>query len=235
MSGMNEMTRWWRDEAASHGRVIMDNSLRGSESWATFLTNGQQEVAKAVSITGMRTGPELSCLEVGCGMGRLTFALEKLFGNVTGIDVNSEFIGIAQEHNDRANISFEVADGTHLSPRSGKMFDVVFSYEVFSCLPDSTLESYISAAYTLLRPGGQLVLEFNTVPILLRTRVAKLVRNSLNMVGVREWRGFPTASAFCRIPRTAQEISERLQGLGFLLRKVAGENTSQTWFVADRP
>jgi ubiquinone/menaquinone biosynthesis C-methylase UbiE len=235
MNEMNEMTRWWRDEAASYGRVIIDNSLRGSESWAALLTNGQQEVAKAVSITGMHTGPELSCLEVGCGMGRLTFALGEYFGRVTGVDVNSEFIDIAQAHNDRASVHFEVADGRYLSPLSGRTFDVVFSYEVFAYLADSSVESYISAAYTLLRSGGQLVLEFNTRPILWRTRVAELVRNSLNIVGVREWRGFPTARAFRRISRTAQEISDHLQRSGFHLRKVVGENTSQTWFVAERP
>lgn len=235
MNDLNEMTRWWKGEAASHGRSVIDATLRGSESWAALLTNGQQEVAKAVSITGMRTGPEWSCLEVGCGMGRLTFALGERFGHVTGVDVNCEFLEIARAHNDRVNVCFEVADGRQLSPRSGKTFDVVFSYEVFHYLPDATLESYISAAYALLRSSGQLVFEFNTRPILSRTRTAAIVRSCLNMVGVREWRGFPTARGSCRIPRTAQEISEHLRGAGFLLRKVVGENTSATWFVAERP
>src|SRR5579862_7350776 len=99
VNDMHEMTRWWRDEAASHGRVIMDKTLRGSEGWAALLANGQEELEKAISITGMRTGPDLSCLEIGCGMGRLTFALADRFGDVTGIDVNSEFINIAQAHN----------------------------------------------------------------------------------------------------------------------------------------
>jgi 2-polyprenyl-3-methyl-5-hydroxy-6-metoxy-1,4-benzoquinol methylase len=235
MSDMNEMTLWWRDEAATHGRNVIDVTLRGSDSWAALLISGEQEIAKAVSITGMRTGPELSCLEVGCGMGRLTFALGERFGHVTGVDVNPEFIGIAQVHNDRANLCFELVDGKELSPRSSKAFDVVFSYEVFSHLPDTTVKSYISAAYTLLRPTGQMVLEFNTRPISWQTRTAAILRRCLNMIGVREWRGFPTARAFRRIPRTAQEISIRLQAAGFLLRNVVGEKTSATWFVAERP
>jgi 2-polyprenyl-3-methyl-5-hydroxy-6-metoxy-1,4-benzoquinol methylase len=232
---MNDITQWWRDKAASHGHLIIDNTLRGPESWAILIASGQQEIAKAVSITGMRTGPELSCLEVGCGMGRLTFALGESFGHVTGLDVNSKFIDIANAHNERASICFEVTDGRQLTPRSGKRFDVVFSYEVFHYLPDSVFESYISAAHALLRSSGQLVFEYNTRPILWRTRLTKVVRTTLSMIGVREWRGYPTARAFGRIPRTVEEISEHLQRSGFLLWKVDGENTSHTWFVAERP
>jgi len=235
MSDISEMTRWWRDEAASLGHGVIDKTLRGSDSWPALLSSGEQEVAKAVSVTDMRTGPGLSCLEVGCGMGRLTFALGKRFGHVVGVDVSREFIDTAQAHNDRANICFELLDGRQLSPRSGKVFDVVFSYEVFSHLSDDTLEAYLSGAYSLLRPNGELVLEFNTQPILWRTRAASIVRRCLSMVGIREWRRFPTARAFRRIPRTTKQVQNIVQKNGFLLHKVVGEGTSQTWFVADRP
>lgn len=168
-------------------------------------------------------------------MANKTFALGEHFGHVTGVDVNCRFIEIAQAHNDRTNVCFEIADGKQLSPHSGKKFDLVFSYEVFHYLPDATLEAYISAAYSLLRSRGQLVLEYNTRPMLWRTHAAAMVRTCLNSVGVQEWHKFPTARGFRRIPRGSQEISEHLQGTGFFLRKVVGDNTSQTWFLAERP
>src|ERR1700761_8138462 len=54
-----------------------------------------------------------SCLEIGCGAGRLTRQLAKAFNQVYAVDVSEDMIAYAREAVG-TNVQFSVIDGMHL-------------------------------------------------------------------------------------------------------------------------
>ena len=68
-------TQWWRDSAAHFGFTVMDKTVKNQEDWDWLVASGRKDFQRALVVTGMRTGKGLACLEIGCGVGRLTFAL----------------------------------------------------------------------------------------------------------------------------------------------------------------
>lgn len=183
----------------------------------------------------MRTGPDRAALEVGCGMGRLTYALADHFGSVLGLDVSPQALARAEAANDRANVRFELTDGRRLRPSRPGPWDAVFSYEVFHYLELETVAAYVRDTFALLRPGGQLVFECNVRPIRLHTAAAGLLRRALHALGRDEWRGWPTAPEFRRVAHSADFLRRVLTEAGFAPDRILTENPIQAWFVASKP
>jgi SAM-dependent methyltransferase len=228
-------SNWWRDCSAGYGFAIMDINLRGKTGWADFLNSGREELAKAFALTHMRTGQELALLEIGCGMGRLSYALADHFGSVLGVDVSPALIDVALAHKDRDNIAFETGDGTHIDPSTRTSFDTVFSYEVFHYVGEQSLLNYFRDAYRLLKPGGQFVFEINVKPIRFRSRLTAVLRTALHHCGVKYFRGYPNAPATLRKCYPVPFLRERLSEAGFRVERVQADNEQQAWFVAAKP
>src|SRR5947207_9764287 len=131
-------TEWWRDSADHFGLTLMEKTLGGQDSWDTLLASGEKDLQCALAVTGMRTGKDLTCVEIGCGMGRLAFALADRFGLVLGMDVSQALLDRAEAMNERDNVVFELCDGSHLRPRSASGVDAVFSCEVFHHVEPAT-------------------------------------------------------------------------------------------------
>src|SRR5436309_10991841 len=90
-------TQWWRDSAAHFGFTVMDKTVKNQEDWDWLLASGRKDFQRALALTGMRTGEGLVCLEIGCGAGRLTFALADAFGFVLGMDVSQLLLARAAD------------------------------------------------------------------------------------------------------------------------------------------
>lgn len=97
-----------------------------------------------------RTGP---VLEVGCGLGYLTYAMRQRGYDATGIDVSNEAIARAR---DRYGPFYEAADVTVLAKSDPARVDLVVMTEVIEHLPD--FYSVMRAVRDLLRDGGEAVL-----------------------------------------------------------------------------
>jgi SAM-dependent methyltransferase len=228
-------TRWWRDSAGHFGFSVMDKTIRNRDDVDVLLASGRNDVKRALAVTGMRIGDDLACLEIGCGVGRLTFALADAFGFVLGTDVSQALLDRATAINWRNHVVFELSDGIHLRPRSASALDVVFSCEVFHHLERTTIANYVQDAYGLLRAGGQFVFQVNVTPLHPLTRLAALIRRTLHACGKSSWRGFPTTPGFARKHHTVSFIRDCLAAAGFQLDRVLDEDPGQTWFVASKP
>lgn len=118
----------------------------GKEHWKTFLSHWQHY------------DPTLGgrCVEIGCGAGRLTAALESFFDHVDALDVSEDMITLARAATgDRA--SFHQVSSSHI-PLDDSTADAVFTVHVLQHLDDrNAIESYLDESFRVLRPGGSLM------------------------------------------------------------------------------
>ena len=106
-------------------------------------------------------------VEVGCGLGRMSFALARYFNQVIGIDVSAEMIKRANQRKRRSaceNVAFCVNDGRTIPLASGSI-DACLSYLVLQHMPSRVLVyGYITEMGRVLRPGGCAVIQLPLIP-----------------------------------------------------------------------
>lgn len=101
---------------------------------------------------------EESCLEIGCGAGRMSMQLARTFQNVLAVDISEEMIAYARQHVTAPNALFEVVNGTSL-PRGDKSTTAVFSTHVFQHFDSlEYADLYFAEIARILKPGGTLMI-----------------------------------------------------------------------------
>jgi 2-polyprenyl-3-methyl-5-hydroxy-6-metoxy-1,4-benzoquinol methylase len=108
-----------------------------------------------------------SCLDFGCGVGRLTVPLAASFRHTVGVDVAGTMIQTAREHRPAdARCEFVVNRAPHLGRFGDGSFDVVHSCLVLQHIPPEYTIKYIEEFFRVAKPGGLVVFQ---VPAVLRT------------------------------------------------------------------
>jgi SAM-dependent methyltransferase len=140
------------------GRIA---SLISRWSDKDFFASGEKAVAEDIltDTTNINQGKDpakMRVLEIGCGAGRLTNALSKVFGEVHAVDVSGEMIARAKSAlRDRSNVYLYQNNGRDLSVLPQVEFDFAYSNIVFQHIPSrEIIESYVSEVHRLLRPGA---------------------------------------------------------------------------------
>jgi ubiquinone/menaquinone biosynthesis C-methylase UbiE len=99
-----------------------------------------------------------SCLEVGCGAGRMTRCLQKYFTTVHAVDVSEGMISYAKRHCDPSIVTFHLTSGDRL-PLAANAVSAVFSVIVFQHLQsDDGGAGYFREIYRVLSPGGTIMI-----------------------------------------------------------------------------
>jgi SAM-dependent methyltransferase len=99
-----------------------------------------------------------SCVEIGCGAGRITKQLAGYFEEVHAVDVSRDMVEYARRHIDSGNVSFYVTDGCAL-PLADSSATAAFSSEVFQHFERVAFaERYLTDLYRVLRPGASLMI-----------------------------------------------------------------------------
>jgi ubiquinone/menaquinone biosynthesis C-methylase UbiE len=94
-----------------------------------------------------------SCLEIGCGAGRITRMLAGEFERVEAVDVSTDMIAKAREAAP-GNATFHQVDGADV-PIEDSSVNAVFSVHVFQHLESiEMVADYLSEARRVLTPGG---------------------------------------------------------------------------------
>ncbi len=94
-------------------------------------------------------------LDVGCGGGILSDAMARKGATVTGIDLSSKALRVAQLHALEANtsgVSYREVSAEVLADEAPASFDVVTCMEMLEHVPDPS--SVVRACATLVKPGG---------------------------------------------------------------------------------
>ena len=81
-----------------------------------------------------------SCLEIGCGPGRITKELASYFTSVHALDISEDMINLAQKNFIAPNLIFHIGEGTNI-PLPDASIDSVFSMHVFQHL-DKLADGY---------------------------------------------------------------------------------------------
>jgi cyclopropane fatty-acyl-phospholipid synthase-like methyltransferase len=154
------MRREWDERARENARFYV-NTERTDWTDEGFFASGEQTVAEEIltDMTNICQGKDpkqMRVLEIGCGAGRITRALARLFGEVHAVDVSGEMVALAQEAlRPYAHAHVHQNNGMDLSVVPASDFDFAFSMIVFQHIPSKeVIENYVAEVGRLLRPGA---------------------------------------------------------------------------------
>ncbi|MBN2381956.1 class I SAM-dependent methyltransferase [bacterium] len=156
------MKRDWDDRARQNDRFFIRSSYHQTEE--EFWRSGQEDCRSIIQydgdrfrrICGGRSPSELSVLEIGCGIGRITKPMSRIFGRAVGVDVSTEMIERARiQCRDAPRCEFYVNSGSDLSILKNGSFDFCCSYIVFQHIPDKEIiYQYIQEVSRVLKGGS---------------------------------------------------------------------------------
>lgn len=129
--------RWW-DPTSEFKPLHAINPLR--LGWIESIT----------SLAGKKV------LDVGCGGGILAESLSKAGGIVTGIDLSTKALKVAELHQLESNTSvqYRSISAEDLAKQEPENYDVVTCMEMLEHVPDPS--SVVQACATLCKPGGSI-------------------------------------------------------------------------------
>lgn len=154
-------TEEWRHIAKRPDVLYQVASVPGKEdgwSEADFYEAGRSDWAD-FSRHWRHYSPDLgsTCVEIGCGPGRVTASLAGDFNRVVAVDVSTDMIEKAAAATPD-NVEFHQVDGPTIPLADGEA-DAAFSVHVFQHLEDEkTLAAYLAEVRRVLAPGGTLMI-----------------------------------------------------------------------------
>jgi len=123
-----------------------------------FWISGENEAARIERILGRHGCSSLdakTCVEYGCGVGRVTIGLARRFASVHGYDISSTHLSFAEQRANEVaadNAIFHLCSENLLEPLV--QCDVFYSKLVFQHNPPPVISNLIRSALQALRPGG---------------------------------------------------------------------------------
>lgn len=118
-----------------------------------FLSFGQDQAWKKALMARLPDLNQPTCLDLACGTGDLTFALQKRYprGHITGLDLNERMLALAAKRAESQTITFLKGDMNATGLESNR-FDLVTGSYALRNAPD--LKSTLQEIHRLLKPGG---------------------------------------------------------------------------------
>jgi ubiquinone/menaquinone biosynthesis C-methylase UbiE len=123
------------------------------------------------------------CIDVGCGVGRVSAPMAATFDSVIAVDVSSEMIGLAREVCP-PNVAFLEVEGPSI-PLKDASVDAAFSVHVLQHLSADDARASLIEIARVLRPGGSAMIH---VPFLApRRSTSRQLVSRLKLAAAR-WR-----------------------------------------------
>ncbi len=175
-STLRSMRDDWDRRARENARYYVATN-RSEWTDEDFFASGELEVQQSV-LTDMgnvchgQDPAAMRVLEVGCGAGRVTRALARVFAEVHAVDVSGEMVARAREAvAGMPNAFVYQNNGMDLSVVPDLPFDFAFSVIVFQHIPSrGVIENYFREISRLLRPGALFKVQVQGLPEIARPK-----------------------------------------------------------------
>jgi len=202
------------DIRAAENALHYTNTAEKEWSLDEYFASGEANVREQIStdLANICQGDDPACmrvLEIGCGAGRITRALARMFGEVHGVDISGEMLRRARNHLAGCdNVFLHQTSGLDLSVVPPAAFDFAFSYIVFQHIPaKEVVENYIRDTGRLLKSGRLFKFQVQGYPAA----------------------GAEVADTWLGACFTAAEMYTIAERHGFELRHHHGEGTQDFW------
>lgn len=181
-------------------------------------------------------------LDVGCGGGILADSMARAGAQVTGIDLSTKALKVAQLHAlehpvQGGSVNYREVSAEALAAEAPASFDVVTCMEMLEHVPDPA--SVVRACATMVKPGGWVffsTINRNPKSFLFAIVGAEYVLNLLPR-GTHEYAKFIRPSELSRDVRQAGLELRATRGMGYnpLTRRYAlNDDTSVNYLLATR-
>jgi SAM-dependent methyltransferase len=138
--------------------AVLTNANKQGNKWALdeFFSTGTAEVDKDLArVRECGAAPPAGhALDFGCGAGRLTQALARHFGRVTGIDISAQMIALAREHCADERVRFVHNSRPDLKAFPSDSFGFVYSRITLQHIAPAYTRRYLREFVRVLAPGG---------------------------------------------------------------------------------
>ena len=161
---LDHIARTWTGfgDSEPHYSVITDPKFKPgqvAQHIAAFSASGRDGVERldsALARTGTELGRDAICLELGCGVGRVTAWLARRYAHVIATDISQSHLALARQHlhdEGSANVEFHQLTGVE-SLDTLPPFDLFFSVIVLQHNPPPIIRAILERVFAHLRPGG---------------------------------------------------------------------------------
>lgn len=157
---LRKMRTDWDARAKENARYYVA-TLKDDWTDEEFFASGEQTVSEEIltdmgNICQGKEAKQMRVIEIGCGAGRISRALARLFGEVHGVDVSGEMVAQARKAlADTPNAFVYQNNGMDLTVVPPGLYDFAFSTIVFQHIPSrEVIYNYVREVNRLLRPGA---------------------------------------------------------------------------------
>ncbi len=98
-------------------------------------------------------------LDFGCGVGRLTRPLARLFERVVGLDISAAMLAFARSYTVETNVEYVLSAASRLATCETRGFDFVLSRNTLQHMAPGLIASYLSEFVRVLSDDGLLVFQ----------------------------------------------------------------------------
>jgi 2-polyprenyl-6-hydroxyphenyl methylase/3-demethylubiquinone-9 3-methyltransferase len=200
---------WW-DPGGSFRPLHELNPVRLAFIRGELLAHFRRDPRSLSPFAGLRLA------DIGCGGGLIAEPMARLGFAVTGIDADSQAIGVARAHAAASGlaIDYRVAD-VEMPAAAGEQYDAVLALEIVEHVTDR--DRFLTALARLVKPGGVFIgttLNRTARSFALAILGAEYVLRWLPP-GTHDWNRFVRPSEFVLPLRRAGLATTRLAGMSY--------------------
>jgi SAM-dependent methyltransferase len=140
--------------------AILTDKERQFGAWNIqgFFASGQSEIDELMQSCGVKHGHNGRALDFGCGVGRLSRALQAYFAEVYGLDISEQMIRLAKEYTMQCQFLVNQTDNLQLFPSDH--FDFVYSNIVLQHQRTRDIaQAYMREFVRVMKPQGTIVFQ----------------------------------------------------------------------------
>ncbi|MEE9294277.1 MAG: class I SAM-dependent methyltransferase [Phycisphaerae bacterium] len=158
---LTDTRRFWDADSkfqAMYRRICSSPEFDATRDQERLQLMWDDETARAVQMVtkGVPLNDDWTCLEIGCGIGRLLRPMARRCREVIGCDISSKMVQWAQEYlADTPNAEVRLNEGCSLSGIDDTSIDFVYSHLAFQHITaQSVVDAYLCEIRRVLKPGG---------------------------------------------------------------------------------